>query len=144
MTCPINELANTHGNVTLQCWDSQVKAKEGTCSYNCEAGEMVLKYGDTMGMISYGELNHSETNETDCEPDTNFTGKLTLGCDRGVVSIFSGSCYRHCLPATIGPGVKAVPFPRFDHKSEMTLQCLPGFLGQLDVQCVDGNATILE
>jgi len=140
MTCP----NITSGNVTLQCWDSTVTAIEGTCNLNCDAGDMILRYGDTLGEISFGAFNHSDENETECEPDTNFTGMITLRCNRGTVSIVDGHCYRHCLPSTIGPGVKALPYPRFDHESKLTMQCLPGFTGELELECVDGNATLLK
>lgn len=140
VTCP----GNTVGNVTLQCWDSQVTTINGSCNLNCEAGEMELRVGDTTGMIYFGELNHSETNETDCEPDTNFTGKITLGCHRGTLSVVAGECKRHCLPSKIGPGVKAVNYPRFDHETELAVPCEPGFAGELLLNCDDGKATVSE
>ena len=74
MTCP----NTTRGNVTLQCWDSRVMVAQGNCFYNCDGGEMPLNVGGTTGSISFGAFNHSDENVTDCEPDTNFTGQITL------------------------------------------------------------------
>jgi len=139
-TCP----SGTTGNVTLKCDDAFTKVAHGMCEYDCPAGNLSLDVDGTTGMIFYGDFISGEENDTSCEPENNFTGDLTIQCYRGKVNITVGRCYRHCLPSKVGPGVKAVPHGRMEHLEEKTLQCEPGFVGDIRVRCNDSFVTILS
>lgn len=139
----------TAGMVRLQCVDSRIYIVHGLCQAECPASGFPLAVGSPSGFVTYGMVRHGLLNNTqnvslECAPKSNFTGNITLRCHRGNVDIVGGRCRRHCRADKIGEGVKAVYHPKLQDLSKVTLKCYKGFIGELDIECDDGNVTLLK
>mmetsp|Transcript_733 Transcript_733/g.1395 ORF Transcript_733/g.1395 Transcript_733/m.1395 type:complete len:1363 (+) Transcript_733:131-4219(+) len=139
----------TSGMVRLECVDSRIYVMQGMCKADCDASSLPLALGQPGGFITYGAIDYPDLNNTDeirlpCAPSNNFTNNVTLRCYRGEVTIVEGVCRRHCLEGSIGPGVKAVDRPRLLDMSRVVLSCNEGFTGDLELECDDGNVTLLS
>ncbi|CAD7957279.1 unnamed protein product [Amoebophrya sp. A25] len=70
------------GRATVQCDDSIVKIVAGSCgTSNCMPSELLS--GENL-MISYPQMNHAETYETDC--GAGFIGRIRFRCEEGVAT----------------------------------------------------------
>ena len=76
VSCP----SHLAGRATVRCDDSVVKIVAGSCgTSNCMPSKLLS--GENL-LISYPQMNHAETYETDC--GAGFIGRIKFRCNEGV------------------------------------------------------------
>eukprot|EP00929_Paragymnodinium_shiwhaense_P022144 TRINITY_DN14233_c0_g5_i2.p1 TRINITY_DN14233_c0_g5~~TRINITY_DN14233_c0_g5_i2.p1 ORF type:complete len:1294 (-),score=168.87 TRINITY_DN14233_c0_g5_i2:359-4189(-) len=148
LTCP----TNFTGQVKVECVDSYVSKLpgEGDCKKACFAGTKNFTVGEgargVYGEATHPYLDHGQFFMGTCSPAQDLIGHVSLQCVDGAVQHNDtvGQCFRHCPAGFIGPGIKALPHGAIAHNASIHLMCAPGFEGDIEVTCWDGETYISE
>jgi len=147
------------GSVTVQCRDEGTVIIGGACHPHCQPGQANITIGGSDSEVNVSvmipPLQHTERAVARCAPENIFVGQVEVVCfdglplavqsaSEGVLNVSSDVCNQHCLPGTVGNGLKETPHPMVHHGNQTVVPCRQGFTGSRQVYCDNGDLEVLS
>mmetsp|Transcript_15551 Transcript_15551/g.36800 ORF Transcript_15551/g.36800 Transcript_15551/m.36800 type:complete len:1335 (+) Transcript_15551:72-4076(+) len=124
------------GSVSVVCTSTGIQVAGGRCLRPCESGFVRDEYFE----VKYPPTRHGEFGAGPCPSGT--LGNMTIFCNDGSAAHVLGRCGTNCPAGALRSGSATIYYSSMDHEAIWTQGCPLGWVGFVDLECINGFTSI--